>query len=263
MEAYIHEWIHHICTLIPFFMIYYFIVEYFNLHQFKVLKIKSPFLTIILVTLISSIPQCSITIMMVLLFSQHKISYGALVSSFIASNDESILLLLGGDYQNQLILFICLKIFLAIISGFIIDLIPFHHASFDHRMLNQHHHKNIFLGVLNHTFKLVLLLTISMLISEILLQYIPVKEALSFLPPKVLFALLGFIPGCSIPILGISLLNQKIISFFTYCCLLTTCNGYGLVVLFKNHYKSKLIFILILVLCMNAFILSLLSEVLI
>ena len=100
-----------------------------------------------------------------------------------------------------------------------------------------------------------------MLGGELLLQYLPIKELLSYIPQSILFTILGFIPGCGMSVLSISLLNQQIISFFAYCCLLTTCNGYGLVVLFKNHYKSNLLLIMILVLCVNAFILSFLCEV--
>ena len=260
LEPLIHEWIHHIFFLIPIFITYFFIIEYLTLHQMKLIKIQSHFLSILMISIIASIPQCSITIMMVFLFSQRKITFGGLVASFIACNDESVLLLLGGSYQQQIISFIFLKMVLAIISGLIIDLFPFSNNSISHNN-SIHHHKNIFQGVFIHTFQLITLLTLSMFISEILLHYLPFKELLSFIPQSFLFTILGFIPGCGMSFLAISLLNKQIISFFTYCCLLTTCNGYGLVVLFKNHYKSYLLLIMILVLCVNAFILSFLCEV--
>ena len=260
MELFIHEWIHHICFLIPIFFIYFFIIEYFNIYQIRLLQMKSRVLSIVIISIIACIPKCSITILMVYLFSRHKISFGALVASFIACNDESVLLLFGGCYQNHIILFILLKLCMAIISGLMIDLFPFSHDDVSPN-IPIHHHKNIFQGVFIHTFQLITLLTLSMFISEILLHYLPFKELLSFVPQSFLFTILGFIPGCGMSVLAISLLNQQIISFFAYCSLLTTCNGYGLIVLFKNHYKSNLLLIMILVLCVNAFILSFLCEV--
>lgn len=265
MYSLIDEWIHHILPMIPFFVLYFSFMEFIS-HFHISFSLKQPFFILLFVILVSSIPQCSITILMVYLFFYHKISFGTLVASFIAMNDESILLLLGTNHQIYLSRYLFIKIICALITGLVLDkcvhIDYFKISSFTYN----HHHSSLISAVFLHTFQIVFILSVVLVLEEIIFDIIDVNYLLSIFShsfiSRIILMLIGLIPGCSGPFLAYSLLNSQFISFSVYSCVLTTCNGFGLVVLFKN-YCTKYIFIIIISLLCNALFISFLCEVLI
>ena len=268
MHEFLHEWFHHILPMIPFIFLIFLFIEYIEQkHYLEQIFLKYQKYMIVLASILCSIPQCALPLLTASLYARQKISFGTLVASFIACNDESILLLFQSEYSYSTIIFIILKMILAMVTGFIID--TYYHPPLEPKEIEVqhcycHHHSSILKGVFKHTFHILSILTITMAILSIILHFFDLQQFFLSLSHSnlttIVLSLLGFIPGCALPISAFTFLTQNYISFSAYCALLTTCNGYGLVVLMKQKYPIKMIMILIFALIFNALLISILMK---
>ncbi|MCQ2381930.1 MAG: arsenic efflux protein [Clostridia bacterium] len=113
--------------VLPILLVAYFLIEIIEykwatkLQNNRFLQGKaSP----VLAALVGSVPQCGFSVVAVDLFSQGMISIGALLAVFISTSDEALPLLLSHP-QNWLsiVVLIALKIFIAIIVGYLANLV--------------------------------------------------------------------------------------------------------------------------------------------
>ena len=114
-------------NIIPFLFIAFLIIEYIE-HKLsekneKVLK-KSGKLGPLIGSLLGLIPQCGFSVVATNLYITRIISLGTLISIYLSTSDEMLLILIGEQAPITLIISILLfKLIIGMISGYIIDFI--------------------------------------------------------------------------------------------------------------------------------------------
>ncbi len=139
---------------LPFLLVIYFLMELLEHKrevQFEKFVAKSKKTGPLWGAIIGCIPQCAFSAVMADLFSKRMITIGTLLAVFIATSDEAIVVLLStpSKFVNVLAL-IAIKIVIALIVGFAVDLIVrnqeikedniHHNSHYDHE--HTHHHKH-------------------------------------------------------------------------------------------------------------------------
>lgn len=141
---------------LPFLLVIYFLMELLEHKkevQFEKFVAKSKKTGPLWGAVIGCIPQCAFSAVMADLYSKKMITIGTLLAVFIATSDEAIVVLLStpSKFLNVLAL-VAIKILIALIVGFIVDLIvknqeikedDIHHNShFVHEHTHEHNHSN-------------------------------------------------------------------------------------------------------------------------
>ena len=163
--------------LIPFLFIAFLIIEFIE-HKLsekneQILK-KSGKFGPLLGSLLGLIPQCGFSVLATNLYITRIISIGSLISIYLSTSDEMLVILIADKAPLSLILTIlAFKFFVGLICGYIIDLIY-------RKKENKHHihelceqddchceHENIVHSALKHTLKTTLFILISLFIVNI------------------------------------------------------------------------------------------------
>lgn len=204
--------------------------------------------------LLGCVPQCGFSIIAAGLYSGGMISLGTLLSVFLATSDEAILLLLGNPGSEGVILpLLATKIVIAVAAGYLVDIVSRRHkiSKHDHSAdeicvnCGCHDDHGLLKPALRHTIRIfgfLLLFTIGLnlaieLIGEEHLSALLLKD--SILQP-FLAALIGMIPNCVSSVMLTELYMQGMISFASVIAGLCTGAGLGLPMLCKmNHHKEE------------------------
>lgn len=221
--------------------------------------------------LLGCIPQCGFSIMTANLFSNGIVSLGTLLSVFLSSSDEAVLILLGHSEQASIILRLCvIKVIFAVIIGYIVDFyfskhmikeifirLPYNHC-------NKHRHHGITKSAICHTLKMCLYLFLFSGILNLLTKAVNIHTVSAFLLKGSILqpfftALLGFIPNCAISVLLIELYLIQSITFPSLIAGLFTNTGLGLVVLFKTNKNIKIKIFVTVVLYLTSIVAGILS----
>lgn len=266
-EILFHPFIHTIeetIKLIPFLFIAFLIIEFIE-HKLsekneKILKKAGKFGPLI-GSLLGLIPQCGFSVLATNLYITRIISLGSLISIYLATSDEMLIILIADKAPLPLILTIlAFKFFIGIICGYIIDLIY-------RKKENHHHHihelcdnddchceeENIFYSSFKHTIKTIIFIFISLLIvnlifhnfGEAYLSKLLLKN--NFISPFV-SSLVALIPSCGSSVIITELYMLGEISFGTLISGLLTNSGIAIMLLFKNnkHIKENIIILSII-----------------
>ena len=181
------------------------------------------------------------------LYATRAITLGTLITVFISTSDEAILLMM--TYREQwpfIILLLVIKVCYAIIVGELVDKLfnakdSLHNHTFSQYMrLNDSHEHNLLLRSIICSLKVVIFLflmtclmnMIMMLVGEEILENWLLKTA-SWQP--FVSAAIGLIPNCISSVLVTKLYIEGMISFGTVIAGLCTGAGAGLLVLFKEN----------------------------
>ena len=253
----IHELLHIVehtvsdaIKLLPFLFIAYFIVEFVE-HKsseksLNIMKKVGRF-GAIPGALFGIIPQCGFSVAAANLFTGGVITIGTLISVFLATSDEALILLLADGkmsvYAGWLIVF---KIAAGIVFGLIFDFV-FANKTSCHQdedfCKNCNCENGIIKAALTHTVSIFLYIVVATFIINIFVEF--GEEVLnvillngSFLQP-LLTALVGFIPGCAVSITFYELFAAGQLSFGSILAGLFTNAGIGLFVLFKTYAHKK------------------------
>ena len=220
----------------------------------------------ILGTFLAIIPQCGFSVVMTTLFIKKFISLGTLISVYIATSDEAIPVLLANPtHFHTVVKIVLIKLFVAIIAGYCVDLIfpnkteqkvcdnveP-EHGCCDHEITGAKI-KNIVLHPIKHTVNIFLFIFLICIglnylflnVGEDTLGTFVLSHS-AFQP--VIFAFFGLIPNCAVSVLITMLYLKGLICFASVIAGLTSNAGLGLVVLFaqKENWKTFLNIIVIL-----------------
>lgn len=228
-------------------------------------------------SLFASIPQCGFSVIASTVYTRRILSRGTLVAVYLATSDEAIPVLLTYPQQAKVILpIILIKIFVAIIVGYVVDwLVTYNakepdivqnqaaaaseveneHGCCHHHLANAAHTKDFWLHPLKHTLNIFgFILLISVIIGfilsrtgseETLAKYCLINSPLQ----PFLVSLVGLIPNCAISVMLSLLFIKNTISFGSLVAGLCTSGGLGILVLLRknNDKKDTLIILSILV----------------
>lgn len=248
--------------IFPLLFIIYLLLEHLeHTHKFSSLnKIKlNPFVG----ALAGLVPQCGLSVLSTVLFLENKITIGTLISIYISTSDEGLLLLISNKgISNDVIGLILIKIILGTITGYIVDCF----VSYQHRKKIKHEHKcdnqSLLVEALKRTcvvygfifiVDMLLCLSIEYLGEDILSSLLMHNSIIQ----PVMSGLIGFIPHCASSILLTELYLTSIISFASLSAGLITNAGLGLLTMIQYKLNIRVIILI----CVIIFISSMLITI--
>lgn len=242
--------------MIPILFIMYLYLEFIehkneNKKFDKYLSQYGPFLGAIL----GIIPQCGFGVVAGLLFIENKITLGTLISVFIATSDEAIpLFLTQPAMYSSLLYLILIKLVIAMIAGYIIDLIfKKEYYNHTHEQFNHSHEHSIFIEAISRTLKIYSFIFIVHFGLSLIIENLgPDRLSLilmndSILQP-IISSLFGFIPNCASSVILTQLYMNQALSFASLLAGLITNAGVGILALVQNKVKPQVILKICLIL---------------
>lgn len=195
---------------------------------------------------VGCVPQCGFSVMAANLYAGGVISVGTLLSVFLATSDEAVLIILGNPGRaGEVGMLLGAKVLIAVIGGYAADLFLKERLSSEKSCGNlcdhcgcHEAHAGILMPAWRHTFRLFAYLFIFTWILNLVIEVFGI-EGLSrallgdsvFQP--VIAALIGLIPNCGASVILTQLYLSGAISFASVVAGLCTGAGAGLIVLFK------------------------------
>ena len=252
MEHIIHS-LEDTLRLLPFLFVVYLLVEYFehkNNGLLQSLFKKTKGLGPLLGAALGTIPQCGFSVVAAALFAKRTISLGTLIAIFIATSDEAIPLMISHpDKIADLGLVIIAKFFVAVIAGFLIDLVWKEKTESKEEHHHHHFHGNcenceggVLKSALIHSVKIfVYIFIVNVLIGYAAEKLVPVMQLISenMFVQSVLAVLFGSIPNCAASVALTELYLAGKITVYSLIGGLCTGAGVGLLVLFKQNKNIK------------------------
>ncbi len=257
-------------SLIPFLFIIFVLIEiierYYtkkrHLFVFWIKKVGPLF-----GSLLASLPQCGFSVIASTVYTRRLLTRGTLVAVYLATSDEAIPVLITYPQKAHIVLpIILIKILIAIIVGYIVDLLITYTAK--EPVLQQpkeeipdgccHHHivkdarkRDFWIHPLKHTLNIfIFIFLISVVLAFVLSrtgsEEIMAKYCLMNSPLQpFLVSLVGLIPNCAISVMLTMLFVKNTISFGSLIAGLCTSGGLGILVLLKRNGDRKDTFIIL------------------
>lgn len=240
--------------LIPFLLVAFLIIELLE-HKLnnktKNIITKSKKIGPIIGSLLGVIPQCGFSVMATNLYITRIITLGTLISIYLSTSDEMLIIMISEKVEISLILKILLiKIFFGIIYGLIIDKIinkKKKDKETNYELCDEEHcdcNHSILLSAIKHTLHITLFIfiitliinTIFTLLGDNYLSKILLNN--SILSPFIT-SLIGLIPNCAASVILTELYLNSTISLGALIGGLLTSSGSSLLVLIKNNKNKK------------------------
>ena len=240
--------------LIPFLLVAFLIIELLE-HKLnnktKNIITKSKKVGPIIGSLLGVIPQCGFSVMATNLYITRIITLGTLISIYLSTSDEMLIIMISEKVEISLILKILLiKIFFGIVYGLIIDKIinkKKKDKETNYELCDEEHcdcNHSILLSSIKHTLHITLFIfiitliinTIFTLLGDNYLSKILLNN--SILSPFIT-SLIGLIPNCAASVILTELYLNSSISLGALIGGLLTSSGSSLLVLIKNNKNQK------------------------
>ncbi len=245
--------------LVPVLFIVYFIIEYFehkNNNSFNHILMKSGRIGPFVGALLGCVPQCGFSVIAANLYSKRTITLGTLVAVFVATSDEAIPILLSNSSVIWDIGYVLIcKFLIALISGFIIDMICKTVISKGNVCHDEHHHEHyhgncescddgILSATIKHTLKIFLFVFLANLIIGCIISAIGEDKLKAVLSANIalqpfLSSFVGLIPNCAASCVITEMYAEGVLSFGALIGGLSTGAGVGTVMLFKLNKPLK------------------------
>ncbi len=237
--------------LIPFLFIAFLIIELIE-HKLsnrnKDLITKTGKFGPMFGSILGMFPQCGFSVLATNLYVTRIVSLGTLISIYLSTSDEMLPILLSENVEIGLIIKILLiKLFIGMVSGFIIDFILRKKESkveTDYEICHEencHCKEHLLLSVIKHTIHITLFLMIISFLLNCLLEYTGILDTNNIIAnnPFSVFvtSLIGLIPNCGASVMITTLYLKNIISFASMISGLLTGSGVALLVLFRSNKK--------------------------
>lgn len=198
------------------------------------------------------IPQCGFSVMAANLYAGGIISPGTLLSVFIATSDEAVLIMLGNPGQGRKILALfAAKILIAVGAGYISDFFLKKYITVPEDKRKpcaacgcNEHEEGIFMPAVRHSVKIFFYLFVFTAALNLCIQLLGMERLSEYflsdtwLQP-VISAMIGLIPNCAASVVLAQLYLRNVISFASVVAGLCTGAGAGLVVLFKMNRSRR------------------------
>lgn len=191
-------------------------------------------------------PQCGFSVMGANLFAARVISAGTLLSIFLATSDEAILIILGNPgYAKEVVWLLGAKVIIAIVAGYSVNII------FGDRLRSDvigpdicehcgcHDERTgILLPAWRHTIKVFAYIYVLNFVLGFLVELFGITRISTIMLNGTIIqpfitALVGLIPNCAASVLLTQLYLHQAISFASVISGLCTGAGVGLLVLFR------------------------------
>ena len=200
------------------------------------------------------VPQCGFSVMAANLYAGGVISVGTLISVFIATSDEAVLIILGNpEYIGKVGVLLLTKVVIAVIAGYVTDLLFGRWISETEkkdcgdlcRTCGCHDEKaGILLPAWRHTFRIFIYLFLFNGALNLCIEFLGIEQLSVFLLGNTIFqpviaAVIGLIPNCAASVILTQLYLNGAISFASVISGLSTGAGVGLIVLFKMNKNKK------------------------
>ena len=240
--------------LIPFLLVAFLIIELLE-HKLnnktKSIITKSKKIGPIIGSLLGVIPQCGFSVMATNLYITRIITLGTLISIYLSTSDEMLIIMISEKVEISLILKILLiKIFFGIVYGLIIDKIinkKKKDKETNYELCDEEHcdcNHSILLSAIKHALHITLFIfiitliinTIFTLLGDNYLSKILLNN--SILSPFIT-SLIGLIPNCAASVILTELYLNSTISLGALMGGLLTSSGSSLLVLIKNNKNQK------------------------
>lgn len=203
-------------------------------------------------TLAGLVPQCGFSVMASNLYAGGVISLGTLISAFVATSDEAVLIMVSNPGQlgkTGALLFT--KAVIAVAAGYVSDLF------FAKQIVEEkqegglcrncgchEEHAGIFMPAWRHTVQIFLYLLLFTGILNLAIEMLGIEQLSAFLLGNsilqpVMAAVIGFIPNCAGSVILTQLYLNGAISFGSVVAGLCTGTGVAVVVLFKVNRHRK------------------------
>ena len=166
--------------------------------------------------------------------------------------DKAVLILLGNPDQGKTVLtLLAVKVVIAVVAGYIIDLFLQKQIATPKECGNlcdhcgcHDHHAGLLKPALRHTIKIFLYLFVFTAILNFIIEVIGIQTLSEYLLADSIFqpviaALIGLIPNCAASVVITQLYISGAISFASAISGLCTGAGIGLVVLFKVNRDKR------------------------
>lgn len=200
--------------------------------------------------LLGCIPQCGFSAAAANLYCAGLVSLGTLLSVFLSTSDEAVLILIAHPGSGKSIAALLFwKVLIGVIAGFLIDILFRNRKEEKHvedlcRTCGCHDEKGILKPALRHTGRLGVYLFLFTLCLNLLLAFIGTERLAGFLGKDTLFqpflaALLGMIPNCAASVLITELYLAGGLSFGAAIAGLSAGAGVGLAVLFRTNHSLR------------------------
>lgn len=202
--------------------------------------------------LLGCIPQCGFSIMAANFYAGGIISVGTLLSVFIATSDEAILIMIGNpDAIAEVGALLAAKIMIAVIAGYLIDLLLAKKISVSKEKRNlcgewgdHNEEKGVLRSAWDHTAKIFTYLFLFTGVLNLCVEVFGIEQLSAFLLGNTLLqplvaAAIGLIPNCAASVILTQLYLGGAISFASVIAGLCTGAGVGLVVLCKVNQDKR------------------------
>lgn len=198
------------------------------------------------------VPQCGFSVMAANLYAGGIISVGTLLSVFITTSDEAILIIMSNPERiREVGILLAAKVIIAVTAGYIIDIF------FQNQLATVKESGNlckdcgcdeedagIWKPAWHHTIRIFIYLFIFTGILNLCIEIFGIEQLSKFLLGNTIFqpviaAIIGLIPNCAASVILTQLYLNGAISFASVIAGLCTGAGIGLVVLFKMNRNKR------------------------
>jgi len=202
--------------------------------------------------LLGTIPQCGFSVAATNLYATRIINIGTLLAVYLATSDEMIPIMISeGIPIITIIKILGIKLIIAVIVGFLIDLIIQTRKNTEEEKIvdlcEKEHcdcEHGILKSALKHTVNIFVFIVIITFIINMIVYFIGEENIANFLQANpvlapVLASLIGLLPNCASSVILTQLYVQNVIPVSTMIAGLLVGAGVGLAVLFKMNKKLK------------------------
>lgn len=265
--------------LVPILFIVYFLIEfleYKNVFKFQNSKLLKGKASPVMGSIFGSVPQCGFSVVSAELYSERKISIGALVAVFIATSDEALPIMLS-NYKAipALLCLILTKIVFSILVGYLTMFLygkifknntneTSAQISHDEHLHACCHHdledeKFDWKHPLIHCIKITLYIFIINVLLGTIIMFVGEPNLIAFLNSSEVFQplfaiIIGLIPNCASSVVLTELFLKGGLSFGSIVAGLSVNAGIGLIVLLKENKNKKENLFVILTLIISSLI---------
>ena len=247
-----------VLKLVPFLYITYLIMEYIenktSEHAKQTIK-KSGKWGPLIGGIVGIIPQCGFSASATNLYATRVISLGTLIAVYLSTSDEMLPIFLSEQVEFSIIMKILgIKLVIAIIAGFIIDLVirlSSKGKDEEEKIIDlcEHdkchcHEEGIFKSSLKHTLNILVYIFIVTLLINIIVEFVGQDNIANFIGNNtvlgpVVSSLVGLIPNCAASVIITNLYIQNVINVASLIAGLLTGAGVGLIILFRTNKNVK------------------------
>ena len=241
--------------LLPFLFIAFLIIELIEhklSNKSKKVISKSGKYGPILGSLLGLIPQCGFSVVATNLYITRIISLGTLISIYLSTSDEMLIILLSKNANVKTILpLLLVKFSIGMISGFLIDFILRNkkkkqetYSICEDEHCGCEHEENLLKSSLIHTIKTFIFIFLATFLITYIFELFG-EEYLSKLLLKdtiispFITSLIGLIPNCASSVILTELYLSESINFASIISVLLTGSGVAILVLFKSNKNLK------------------------